>query len=266
MFTMFTDRDGKYQLLSLAESAFDPLSRSCRFMLTEEAHHLFVGETGVDRIVRRSAELTKLDPNGDAAAHGGIPLPLIQKYINLWCSLCLDLFGGEVSSNAATYFATGLKGRAHERRYADHAASGVRTLTLVEDGKLVEREIAERLALNEDVRGDYLEDCQRAVDRWNKTLEKSGLDLRLRLPSRRFHRQIGAYADAAFTPDGELISRAEFERRQGEWLPSDADRGFVRSLQTRAVMAPGQMANWIAAPAKGIDGKPVDFEYVRLGA
>ena len=263
MFTMFTDRDGKYQLLSLAESAFDPLSRSCRFMLTEEAHHLFVGETGVDRIVRRSAELTKLDPNGDAAAQGGLPLPLIQKYINLWCSLCLDLFGGEVSSNAATYFAAGLKGRAHERRYADHAATGVRTLSLVEDGKLVEREIAERLALNEDVRSDYLEDCQRAVDRWNKTLEKAGLDLRLQLPSRRFHRQIGAYADACFTPDGDLISRAEFERRQGEWLPSDADRGFVRSLQTRAVMTPGQMANWIAAPAKGIDGKPVDFEYVR---
>ena len=224
---------------------------------------MFVGETGVDRIVRRSAELTKLDPNGDAAAQGGIPLPLIQKYINLWCSLCLDLFGGEVSSNAATYFAAGLKGRAHERRYADHAATGVRTLSLIEDGKLVEREIAERLALNEDVRSDYLEDCQRAVDRWNKTLEKAGLDLRLQLPSRRFHRQIGAYADACFTPDGALISRAEFERRQGEWLPSDADRAYVRSLQTRAVMTPGQMANWIAAPAKGIDGKPVDFEYVR---
>ncbi|HJT62053.1 MAG TPA: benzoyl-CoA 2,3-epoxidase subunit BoxB, partial [Burkholderiales bacterium] len=44
-FTYFTDRDGKYQLKSLAESAFDPLSRTCRFMLTEEAHHMFVGET-----------------------------------------------------------------------------------------------------------------------------------------------------------------------------------------------------------------------------
>ena len=46
MFTFFTDRDGKYQLASLAESGFDPLSRTCRFMLTEEAHHMFVGESG----------------------------------------------------------------------------------------------------------------------------------------------------------------------------------------------------------------------------
>ena len=49
MFTFFTDRDGKYQLCSLAESGFDPLARTCRFMLTEEAHHMFVGESGVGR-------------------------------------------------------------------------------------------------------------------------------------------------------------------------------------------------------------------------
>jgi benzoyl-CoA 2,3-dioxygenase component B len=30
MFTYFTDRDGKYQLLALAESAFDPLARTTR--------------------------------------------------------------------------------------------------------------------------------------------------------------------------------------------------------------------------------------------
>ncbi|HEX8145974.1 MAG TPA: hypothetical protein VF591_02135, partial [Pyrinomonadaceae bacterium] len=49
-FTMFTDRDGKYQLSALAESGFEPLARTCQFMLTEEAHHLFVGETGVGRV------------------------------------------------------------------------------------------------------------------------------------------------------------------------------------------------------------------------
>src|SRR6202162_1547867 len=57
MFTMFTDRDGKYQLCALAESGFDPLSRTCRFMLTEEAHHMFVGETGVSRIIQRTCEV-----------------------------------------------------------------------------------------------------------------------------------------------------------------------------------------------------------------
>src|SRR4051795_7834899 len=38
MFTYFTDRDGKYQLGTLKESAFDPLSRTCEFMLKEESH------------------------------------------------------------------------------------------------------------------------------------------------------------------------------------------------------------------------------------
>lgn len=56
MFTYFTDRDGKMQLHSLAQSGFDPLSRTCRFMLTEEAHHMFVGETGISRIVQRTCE------------------------------------------------------------------------------------------------------------------------------------------------------------------------------------------------------------------
>src|SRR5262249_28085479 len=54
MFTYFTDRDGRYQLKSLAESAFDPLSRTCRFMLTEEAYQMFVGRTGITRVARRA--------------------------------------------------------------------------------------------------------------------------------------------------------------------------------------------------------------------
>jgi benzoyl-CoA 2,3-dioxygenase component B len=42
------------QLAALAQSGFDPLSRTCRFMLTEEAHHMFVGDTGIARIVERT--------------------------------------------------------------------------------------------------------------------------------------------------------------------------------------------------------------------
>ncbi len=59
MFTMFTDRDGKSQLMSLSESSLDPLSRTTRFMLTEEAHHMFVGETGIARILERTCQLMK---------------------------------------------------------------------------------------------------------------------------------------------------------------------------------------------------------------
>lgn len=124
-FTMFTDRDGKYQLASLAESGFDPLARCTKFMLTEEAFHLSVGEYGVNRVVQRASEVTAKDPNGDARRHGVIDLPTIQKWINFWFSSAVELFGGEVSSNAADYFATGLKGRFKEQdRYKEHRALG----------------------------------------------------------------------------------------------------------------------------------------------
>ena len=72
MFTYFTDRDGKFQLGSLAESGFDPLSRSCRFMLTEEAHHMFIGESGVGRIVQRTCDLMNEHNNDDVRKNGGI--------------------------------------------------------------------------------------------------------------------------------------------------------------------------------------------------
>ncbi len=257
LFTMFTDRDGKFQLLSLAESGFDPLSRSARFMLTEEAHHLFVGETGIDRVVRRSAE------TGGDGAGGTIPLPVIQRYLNLWFSSCLDLFGGEISSNAAAYWAAGLKGRPHEGGYADHAERDTfRTLEVVDGDRLVKEEVAARLALNEDARDGYIRDCHRALARWNRTIS-AYLPFQLTLPHRRFHREIGEHAGYHFNPAGILITAADFARHQDDWLPSAADRALVRSLQTRPVLEPGTIASWIAPPAKGIDGKPSDFVYVR---
>jgi benzoyl-CoA 2,3-epoxidase subunit B len=264
MFTMFTDRDGKYQLLALAESGFEPLARTTRFMLTEEAHHMFVGETGVERIVQRTAELMKQDPNEDAKALGGMPLDVIQKYLNLWFALSLDLFGGEISSNAASYFAAGLKGRAKEPTYADHVAlNQTYRMPVVKDGVVAEDEVPLRNAMNEVLRDEYVEDCQRGVDRWNKRLEEAGIQQRLRLPSKRFYRHIGLYADLPFDVNGALLGRDEWERRKGEWLPTESDSAYVRSL-SKAVTAPGQIANWIARPARGIKGLPFEYEYVRL--
>ena len=125
MFTMFTDRDGKSQLMSLSESSLDPLSRTTRFMLTEEAHHMFVGETGIARILERTCQLMKeAGFSEDVRELGGIDIPTIQKHLNQWFSLSLDLHGGEVSSNAASYFANGLKGRAKEETFDDHLAAG----------------------------------------------------------------------------------------------------------------------------------------------
>jgi benzoyl-CoA 2,3-dioxygenase component B len=262
MFTMFTDRDGKYQLLSLAESGFDPLARTCRFMLTEEAHHMFVGETGIRRVVRRTAEVMR--EGKDPREAGAVDLPTIQKYLNYWFTLSLDLFGGEISSNAADFFGSGLKGRANEKQYDDHIAlEGTYRITVPEGGKLVEKDVPLRNAMNEVLRDAYVEDNQRGVDGWNRVLEKEGCDFRLRLPSRRFHRNIGLYSEGHYTPEGEPISAEEWNRRAGEWLPSREDRAYVAGLM-QPVYEPGKIASWIAPPSKGINGQPFDFDYVHL--
>ena len=264
MFTMFTDRDGKYQLLALAESGFDPLSRTTRFMLTEEAHHMFVGESGVERIVQRTAELMQQDKNEDVTSQGGIPLDMVQRYLNLWFALSLDLFGGEISSNAASFFADGLKGRYKEDTYEEHLALDQHyRMSVPKEGALAEEDVPLRNAMNEVLRDAYVEDCQRGVDRWNKHLERAGIPARLRLPSKRFYRHIGLYAGLPFDVDGRALERAEWDRRRGEWLPTDKDRAYVATLQ-KAVRDPAQIANWIARPARGIKGLPFEYEYVRL--
>lgn len=264
-FTMFTDRDGKYQLCALAESGFEPLSRTCQFMLTEEAHHMFVGETGIGRIVKRTAELMRENKNGDVREADGIPLDIIQLYINFWYSYSLDLFGGEISSNAADFFAAGLKGRFKEqKKYTDHlAAEEVHVIESVENGQLQSEEVPLRNALNEVLRQEYVKDCERGLERWNKFIADEGIEVTLSLPSTRFHRHVGIYAGHDFDIHGNLISTEEFERRSSEWLPTTEDREYVRSLMT-PVTERGKIAHWIAPPASGINGNPFDFEYVRL--
>src|SRR5689334_3837242 len=264
MFTMFTDRDGKYQLSALAESGFDPLARTCRFMLTEEAHHMFVGETGVQRVVKRACELMKQDPNGDPRALGGIDLPTIQKYLNLWYSLSLDLFGGEVSSNAADAFAAGLKGRYKEDRYDEHKLVGSSfAMDVLEGGQIVHKDVPMRNALNEVLRTEYIKDCQRGVDRWNKTIKDEGISFELKLPSNKFHRNIGMWSEHKFSPDGEMLDEATWKARSGEWLPNEADEAYIKSLM-HPVHERGKMASWIAPPAKGINNLPNEFVYVRM--
>src|SRR5882762_3889153 len=214
MFTMFTDRDGKSQLMSLSESSLDPLSRTTRFMLTEEAHHMFVGETGVGRIVERTASLMeehKKDHPDDLRKLGAVDLPTMQRYLNLWYSLSLDLFGGEISSNAASFFATGVKGRAKEDKYEDHRAleSGYPVET-VKDGAWTTEQVPLRNAMNEVLRDEYIADCQRGLDKWNRQLAAHHVDWQFKLPSRRFHRHIGLYADVVSDPEGKLIGPDEF--------------------------------------------------------
>ena len=263
-FTYFTDRDGKYQLKSLAESAFDPLSRTCRFMLTEEAHHMFVGETGLGRVVKRTLEVMKEIGSDDPArirAQGAVDLPLLQKYLNFWCSSSLDLFGSEISSNSAANFAGGLKGRPDETQYEDHVLRGATLDVDTPEGKT---QVPALNALNETMRASYLKDCEIGLKRWNRAIERAGHAFRLTLPSPRFRRTIGAWVGRPADPRGTLLAREEYERRLADWIPSDEDRAFVRSLMQR-VVARGQMAGWIAPPDRGINNLPLEYEYVRLG-
>jgi benzoyl-CoA 2,3-epoxidase subunit B len=268
MFTTFTDRDGKFQLLALAESGFDPLSRTTRFMLTEEAHHMFVGETGVSRIVQRTADVMNEIGSDDVAkvrARGAIDLPTIQRYLNRWFSSSVNLFGGEQSSNAAQYFAQGLKGRyKEEEKYTDHRAlDEAYAMPVLKDGRLVTEQVPLRNAMNEVLRDDYVGDCEFVVQRWNKVLEKAGRPERLTLPNRRFHREVGIYSGKTFDPQGNPIPSETFEAHREEWLPRPSDQAFVNSLM-KPVLAVGQIASWIAPPRVGINGNPFEWEYVRF--
>jgi len=266
MFTYFTDRDGKYQLASLAESGFDPLARSCRFMLTEEAHHMFVGETGVGRILQRTCELMKEHKTDDVRSLGGIDLPTMQKYLNFHFSVSLDLFGQEASTNAANYYTQGVKGRFLETRVDDDhlLTNATYEIETVEDGRIVRKAVPALQALNERLRQDYIDDCAKGVLRWNKAIERAGINFEMKLPHRAFDRQIGAFAGLRVSPDGKVLSETEWDAHKDKWLPTDEDRAYVTSLMGAAVTQPGQFAHWIAPPARGINNQPGDFEYVRF--
>ena len=268
MFTYFTDRDGKFQLCALAESSFDPLARTTKFMLTEEAHHMFVGESGISRIIQRTCAAMnemKTDDVGKLRAAGVIDLPTLQRYLNFHFSVTIDLFGADESSNAATFYSTGIKGRYEEtKRDDDHVLRGQTYKVLhVVNGQLQEKEVPMLNALNEVLRDDFIKDSVGGVERWNRVIDKAGLPHRLSVPHKAFHRNIGALSGAKVSPDGRVLSENEWSAKVGEWLPTAEDRAFVQSLMGR-VVEPGKFANWIAPPAIGINRQPVDFEYVRF--
>jgi benzoyl-CoA 2,3-epoxidase subunit B len=271
MFTFFTDRDGKMQLEALSQSGFDPLSRTCRFMLTEEAHHMFVGETGISRTIERTCQAMKdagiTDPYDKDAVRklGVIDLPTVQKKANLHFSLSLDLFGNEISTNAANAFHSGLKGRFREDKIDDdhQLESGTYPVLRPVDGKIVKQDIPSLSALNMRLRDDYVADCNAGVARWNRIFEKHGIAFQIKLPHVAFHRHIGEFSTIHADFDGNLLSETEWEKRKGEWIPDDGDREHIESLM-KPEFRPGKYAGWIAAPKVGIDNKPGDFEYVKI--
>ncbi len=268
MFTYFTDRDGKFQLCALAESGFDPLARTCRFMLTEEAHHMFVGESGISRTIQRTCQIMKehgIEDPEQVRMQGVIDLPTLQRYLNFHFSVTIDLFGADQSSNAATFYSSGLKGRYEEtKRDDDHLLKGEHYRILeVQGDKLVEKEKPMLNSLNEVLRDDYIKDSIAGIGRWNKVIEKAGLSFRLQAPHKAFNRHIGSFSGMRISPDGRVISEAEWQSNVRSWLPTEEDRAYVASLMGR-VIEPGKMANWIAPPPVGINRQPTDFDYVRF--
>ena len=271
MFTFFTDRDGKMQLAALAQSGFDPLSRTCRFMLTEEAHHMFVGETGVQRVIQRTCEAMKaagIDDPYDVVrvrALGVIDLPTIQKKANLHFSLTLDLFGNEISTNAANAFNAGVKGRYREDRLTDdhQLLAAVYPVLRFKNGVIQSENVPALSGLNMRLRDDYVVDTEAGITRWNRVLERANVPFRMTLPHVAFNRRIGEFVGCHADTDGTLLTADQWAKRSKEVLPSIQDDLFIASL-----MAPardrGMYAGWIAPPRIGIDNRPGDFEYVRL--
>ena len=182
---------------------------------------------------------------------GGVDVATLQRYLNFHYSVSLDLFGAETSTNAANYYAAGLKGRFQEERRDDdhrlqHATRPCRS------GRRRDRAIASRrraAALNETLRDDYAADCQKGVDRWNRTLAEVGIELRL--PHVGFNRAVGEFAGHHVSPTGAGRRDEEWRGGRRDWLPTDDDRAHVESLMT-GVTEPGKMAGWVAAPSTGI--------------
>lgn len=224
---------------------------------------MFVGETGIGRVVKRTLEVMKEIGGDDPAAvraQGAVDLPTIQRYMNFWFTSSLDLFGSEVSSNAASSFANGVKGRPDETQYEDHVCSNTTYELETPQGR---ETVSLRNAMNEVMRGSYIKDCELGLKRWNMAIQRAGHDFKLSLPSARFRRSIGAWVNVPTDPSGQPVSREEYDRRMPEWIPGEADRAFVHSLMQR-VIEPGKMAGWIAPPDRGINNLPVDYEYVKL--
>ena len=230
---------------------------------------MFVGETGVGRIVQRTAEVMaeqKVDDPDHVRALGVVDLQTMQRYLNFHYSVTLDLFGSDISSNAASFYTNGLKGRFEETKVKDDHVLAETTYDVQEvaGDRIVSKAVPALTALNERLRDDYIREVQAGVERWNRVIAKTGVTARLALPHKGFHREIGNFAGRFISPDGRVISQAEWSAHRHEWLPSPADHAFVQSLMTGRVVEPGKFANWIAPPRTGINNRPLNFEYVRF--
>ncbi len=233
---------------------------------------MFVGETGVGRTIEATCTAMKnagiSDPYDVEAirALGVIDLPLIQRKANFHMSVTRDLFGSEISGNAAAAFSAGLKGRFGEARLDgdDHVLEDATyAVTRVIDGKFVDEDVPALRAINARLLDDYIADCQTGIERWNRAIAKAGIDFQLTQPHKGFNRRIGEFAGQFITPAGDIVSEQAWNASKNEFLPTDDDLQFINSLM-QPRHGPGEYASWIAPPRIGINNQPIDYEYVKI--
>lgn len=228
---------------------------------------MFVGVTGIARIIKRTCELMREKHTDDPRRFGAIDLEMIQRHVNFHYSVTLDLFGSEVSTNAANSFTQSLKGRFHEGQIQDdhHLADTAYPVLHRVDGEFKIIEVPALNALNERLRDDYIRDVETGVHRWNRIVRNEyGIDFEFKLPHRAFNRRIGHFAGLHVTPEGRLVDEQEWHRREREWLPTVEDKEYLAAIMSGPVHEPGKFANWIGPPPRGINHHPIDYEYVRF--
>jgi benzoyl-CoA 2,3-dioxygenase component B len=205
------------------------------------------------------------DDPAKVRALGVIDLPTLQRYLNFHFSVTMDLFGADVSSNAATFYNTGLKGRYEETKQDDDhlLIDAFYPILEVADGRLMTAQAPYLNALNDRLRDDYIRDAVAGIERWNKVIQKQGISFSLKAPHKAFNRKIGPLSAVKIDPAGNVLSDTEWANYHREWLPSSEDRIHVASLMGR-VSEPGKFANWIAPPSRGTNNQTVDFEYIRF--
>jgi benzoyl-CoA 2,3-epoxidase subunit B len=190
-YTELVDRDGKYQLTMLSHSGFKPLAASMKPMLQEEFYHLLTGHTGLSRVIKA----------------GKVPIEVIQKHINKWFSVALDLFGVDNSSSAYWFYVWGLKGR------YDEGAT---------------QEVCDRDKLNEYARGHYLSEVSQLIAALNNLIPEG--KPKITLPDTKFHRSIGEYADKTYSTSGELLSPEAYAKHLEQTVPTVADKTLLANL------------------------------------
>ena len=195
-YTMFVDRDGKFQLGMLSTSAFKPLAASMGPMLKEESFHLGTGSNGLRRVIKA----------------GVIPLDMLHKFFNKLVSTAHDLFGVDASSSAHWSYVWGVKGRWDERKK-------------LEAGIEVDKEV-----LNEEARGHYHTEIVAEVGKLNGYLPEGSTPLIV--PHENFNRAIGAFKRQRFTIEGVAFegSDEEWDAYIEAALPTAADEELLKEL------------------------------------